>query len=259
VPEVTQVEERLAALRDGINWPSTPQLAGRVRDRIAQPAPVVRPWFQSRWAVAAVLALLLLAALLAYTPSRDVIARWLNLHTTITHVEVLPTPSPQPSGPLFGIGYRTTLADAQSKVPWHIEVPASLGQPDEVYLLLPPTAPPQGEVTLVYKSRPGFKTAGQTGVAVLITEVNGKADAQFFGKVIGNGTTIEEVTVNGHQGYWISGQPHEFFFTDADGNVRSETLRLATNTLLIDYNGTIIRIEGDMTKSQALGIANSLT
>jgi hypothetical protein len=36
-------------------------------------------------------------------------------------------------------------------------------------------------------------------------------------------------------------------------------MRLATNTLIIDDNGTVIRIEGDLTKAQALGIAASLT
>jgi len=101
--------------------------------------------------------------------------------------------------------------------------------------------------------------SGETGVAVLITEAIGEANSTFFGKIIGNGTTMEEVTVNGHQGYWISGKPHDFFFIDADGNTRDETLRLATNTLLIDDNGTVVRIEGDMTKSQALEIAASLT
>jgi hypothetical protein len=67
------------------------------------------------------------------------------------------------------------------------------------------------------------------------------------------------VTVNGHKGYWISGKPHAFFFTDAAGNFRDETLRLATNTLIFDDNGTIVRIEGDLTKAQALEIATSLS
>ena len=259
--ETTQVERQLASIGEAIDWPPTPALAGRVRAGIAT-RPTVRPWFQSRLALAAAVALIALAALFAYQPSRDAIASWINLHTTFTHQTVVPTPSPQPSGPLgqrLGLGHPTTLAQAQSQVAWHIVVPASLGQPDEVYLQLPPEGPPQGEVTLVYKARPGFNTSGQTGVAVLITEATGQPNAQFFGKIIGNGTTMEQVTVNGHQGYWISGRPHDFFFIDADGNARDETLRLATNTLLIDDNGTVIRIEGDMTKSQAFGIANSLT
>jgi hypothetical protein len=262
VPEAVDLEQRLSVLVAEIDWPATPDLAGRVRARITAPAIVRRPWFQSRWALAAVAVLLVVATLVAYTPTRVAIANWINVHTIFTRVTELPTPSPQPSGPLgkrLGLGNPTTLDQAQSKVTWHILVPASLGQPDEIYLQFPPDGPPQGEVTLVYKSRPGLKTSGQTGVAVLITEANGKVDAQMFGKMLGNGTNMEVVIVNGHQGYWISGQPHVFFFIDANGHFRDETLRLATNTLLIDDNGTVIRIEGDLTKAQALEIASSLS
>jgi hypothetical protein len=261
MPEATELEQRLASIGEAIAWPTTPPLAGRIRARIATPASPGRPWFQSRWALATAVALVVLAALLAYTPSRDAIASWINLHTIFSRQSAVPTPSPLPPGPLgkrLGLGHPTTLVQAQSHVTWHIVVPASLGQPDEVYLQLPPDGPPQGEVTLVYSARPGFNASGQTGVAVLITEATGKVDTLFFGKTIGNGTTIEEVTVSGHQGYWISGQPHVFFLIDANGNTRNETLRLATNTLLIDDNGIVVRIEGDMTKAQALAIASSL-
>lgn len=260
MPEAADLEQRLVLLQAEIDWPATPALAARIRTRIAAPAP--RPWFQNRWALAAAAILVVLAALIAYTPSREAIASWINLHTIFTRVNQLPTPSPLPSGPLgkrLGLGDPTTLGQAQSKVSWHIVVPASLGKPDEVYLQLPPLGPPQGEVTLVYKSRPGLKTSGQTGVAVLVTEANGTVDTQMFGKMLGNGTTLEEVTVNGHKGYWIAGQPHVFFFIDADGKFRDETLRLATNTLLIDDNGTVVRIEGDLTETQALEIAASLS
>jgi len=36
------------------------------------------------------------------------------------------------------------------------------------------------------------------------------------------------------------------------------TMRLATNTLVFEDNGTVVRIEGNMTKDQALQIAQSL-
>jgi hypothetical protein len=259
VPEIAELERSLDLLREGIDWPATPALAGRITARIATPAPAPRAWFQSRWAIAAAVVLLAIAALIAYTPSRDAIASWINLHTTITRVNQLPTPSPLPSGPLgkrLGLGEPTTLAAAQGEVAWKVLVPASLGRPDEVYFQVDA---PAGEVNLVYKSRPGLKTSRETGVAVLITEVSGRVDTNFFGKMLGQGTTIEDVTVNGHQGWWISGEPHEVFFADANGNFRSETLRLATNTLLIDEGGIIARIEGDLTKAQALEIAASLS
>jgi hypothetical protein len=36
-------------------------------------------------------------------------------------------------------------------------------------------------------------------------------------------------------------------------------MRLATNTLIFDNGGTVVRIEGDLTKAQALEIAKSLS
>ena len=149
MPEATQLEQRLAFLRDEIDWPVTPALAARVLARIAAPATsaiVRRPWFQSRWALAAAAVLVVVAALVAYTPTRVAIADWINVHTIFTRVNQLPTPSPQPSGPLgkrLGLGNPTTLAQAQSKVSWRILDPGSLGQPDEVYLQFPPDGPPQ--------------------------------------------------------------------------------------------------------------------
>lgn len=262
MPEAAELEQRLRLVGADIDWPATPDLARRVGARVSIKAAARRPWFQSRWALAAAAVVLSLVALTAYTPTREAIAGWINLHTIITRVNALPTPSPQPSGPLgerLGLGRPTTLEDAQKSVSWKILVPASLGRPDEVYLQLPPDGPPQGEVTLVYKARPGIPTSGRTGVAVLITEANGKVDTDFFGKMLGPGTTLEDVTINGHGGYWIAGEPHVFFFIDADGNFRDETLRLATNTLLIDDGGTVIRIEGDLTKAQALEIDASLS
>lgn len=252
------VEQQLLELGGSLDWPATPQLAARVRYRVAEPS---RAWYQSRWAIAAVALLIALAALFVYTPTRDVIARWLNLHVIIQKTEQVPTPSPLPPGPLgqrLGLGNQTTLDAARTQVRWNITIPQSLGQPDEVYLQQPPEGPSQGEVTLVYSERPGIPVSGQTGVSVLLTEARGMVDKGFFGKMLGPDATLEEVQVNGHPGYWIAGKPHVFFFLDANGKFRNETMRLATNTLIFDNGGTIVRIEGDLTKAQALAIARSL-
>jgi hypothetical protein len=271
VPEVTELEQRLTAMGRDLDWPATPNLSSAVVAIIATqrviPLParqeVIRPghWYQSRWAVAAAAVILALAALLAYQPARDTIANWLNLHTRIQRVTVLPTPSPLPPGPLgarLGLGGYSTLPAASNTVKWHLLVPSSLGPPDEVYLQLPADGPPQGEVTLVYSARPGIPTSAQTGVAVLVTEARGSVNTDFFGKTLGQDTTMDPVTVAGHKGYWFAGTPHVFVFIDGAGNPRYETSRLASNTLLLDVGGTIVRIEGDLTKAQALEIAASL-
>lgn len=257
-----ELEDQLTALATSIEWPPTPQLRiVRTNWEIGERPPRI-VGTNRRWALAAAAALLIIATLLAYTPTRDVIAGWLNLHTTIQRVQHPPSPSPLPPGQLgenLSLGTPLTLAGAQSEISWKIAVPASLGQPDAVYVKLPPTGPSKGEVTLVYAERPGIRVSGQTGVAVLVTEARGTVDEIYFHKTLGPDTTLEQVTVKGHTGWWISGHPHDFVFTDADGHFLNESMRLATNTLILDVNGTIVRIEGDMSKAQALEIAGSLS
>jgi len=199
-------------------------------------------------------------ALTAYPPSRDAIARWVNLHTTIQRVPNPPTPSPLPSGSTgerLHLGSPISLEAAQQKVTWKIAAPPSLGPPDEVYLKEPPSGPSQSEVALVYVKRPGITESRLTGVSVLVIEARGKFEEIFFQKTLGSGGTIDEVNVGGHVGYWISGSPHDFFFTQADGTQYFDTLRLAGNTLLFDDNGTLVRIEGDMTREQAIQLGAS--
>ena len=257
-----ELEEQLVALGRELAWPPTPALRAAVRSRIAARPVVLRvPWYQSRWALAAAALIIAVTALLAYNPTREAIANWVNVHVLFQRVNVLPTPSPQPPGPLgkrLGLGAQTTLTGAAKDVTWKIEVPTLLGPPDEVYLELPPGGPALGEVTLVYSTRPGIPVAGETGVAVLITEARGGINDQFFGKMLGPGTNLEEVTVRGHHGYWVSGSPHTFVFLDASGIIKYETMRLATNTLILDDGGTVVRVEGNLTKAQAMEIAASL-
>ncbi|HXI97213.1 MAG TPA: hypothetical protein VNG04_13865 [Candidatus Acidoferrum sp.] len=260
------LEQQLSSLGAALEWPPTPDI--HLPALLEGRAPLTAPWWgvpvsrMPRWVLAAAAAVVIAAAGLAvYPPSREAIANWVNVHTSFQRVTHLATPTPQPPGPLgarLGLGGKTSLPNAQKQVAWHIVLPSGLGEPDEVYLQPPPDAPAQGEVTLAYATRPGIPVAAQTGVSVLVTEARGAVDQNFFGKMIGPDTTFEPVTVDGHQGYWIAGPLHEFFFTDANGGFRSETVRLAANTLILDYGGTVIRIEGNLTKAQAVELAASL-
>lgn len=257
MPDLDVLEQQLQGLGGQLEWPATPSLAPAIRNRIA-----TRRRFESRLAIAAVVAVAILAALLAYPPSRDAIANWLNVRTRFQQLPQLVPLTPQPPGPIgqrLGLGGASTLPDARAAVSWRVLLPSSLGDPDEVYLQPPADAPTGGEVTLVYTARPGIPASNLTGAAVLVTEVEGRITSDSFGKTLGEGAKIEEVSVAAHHGYWITGTPHIFYFIDAAGKVHYETLRLATNTLLIDEGGTIVRIEGDLTKSQALKIAASLS
>jgi len=271
------LEQQLSALAREIDWPETPAL------HFSAPLPARRPgarrapisWRRRGWggsfalsavwrrplAIAAAALLIVAVALAAYPPSRDAIARWVNLHTIIQRVPNPPTPSPLPSGSTgdrLHLGSPSTLEAAQQKVSWKIGVPSTLGRPDEVYIKEPPNGPSQDEVTLVYTSRVDIPASPFTGVSVLVMEARGKFSEVFFAKTIGSEGTIEEVNVGGHVGYWITGAPHDFFFTDASGQQYFDTLRLSGNTLIFDNNGTLVRIEGEVTKDRAIQIATSL-
>jgi hypothetical protein len=255
---VPDLEQQLFELGRALEWPKTPRLAIPLparREGLGWGVPILR----SGWAVALAALLIVAIALVAYPPSRNAIASWINLHVNIQRVQQLPTPSPLPSGTLgsnLGLGLPYTLDDAQDLVGWRITVPSDLGPPDAVYVR---TLPAGGEVTLVYAHAPGIPVAGETGVAVLVTEVKGTIRTDYFGKLLGPDTTIEQVTVGGRPGYWLSGKPHDFMFQDASGQPYPDTLRLATNTLIFDSgNGTITRIEAYTGKDRAIQIANSL-
>src|SRR6266542_3713767 len=163
-----------------------------------------------------------------------------------------------PVGPAAGGGRRRPADRCRRsrRLPALTHRHRELGQPDAVYLKYPPTLK---QVTLVYAQRADIPVSGLTGVSVLVSEARGSINEQFFGKILGPDTTLEEVSVGGRAGYWISGHPHNFVFTDADGQPFFDEMRLATNTLIYDRgDGTIVRIEADTTKERAIQIALSM-
>ncbi|HYM97137.1 MAG TPA: hypothetical protein VET26_07545, partial [Candidatus Sulfotelmatobacter sp.] len=123
------LEQELNALAPAIDWPATPHLAARVASSLGisvRPSP---RWFSRRLAVAAAAVLVAGAALFAYSPSRDAIAGWLNLHAIIERVQNPPSPSPLPPGPLgkrLGLGNPTTLDAARAGTEWAIALPSAL-------------------------------------------------------------------------------------------------------------------------------------
>ena len=122
-----ELEQKLVALGRELAWPRTPAIATAVRSLItARPVALRAPWYQSRWAIAAAAVVIAATGLLAYHPTREAIADWVNVHVLFQRVHVLPTPSPQPPGPLgerLGLGGRTTLAGTQKNVTWPVMIP----------------------------------------------------------------------------------------------------------------------------------------
>jgi hypothetical protein len=99
--------------------------------------------------------------------------------------------------------------------------------------------------------------APTTGVSLLLSEFPGTLNRSSFMKTIGPGTTIERVDVGAGDAYFISGNPHLFLLYD--GPVGKDESRLAGNVLIWQRpDGVLVRIEGDLSKADAVRVARSL-
>jgi hypothetical protein len=69
---------------------------------------------------------------------------------------------------------------------------------------------------------------------------------------------VNRVHVNGGPGVYIYGAPHEVFFQESTGQIRTDRIRLAGNVLIWQQGRLTLRVEGVRTLQQALVLARSL-
>lgn len=262
-----ELEADLAELGRRLNYPApgpelVPAVGRRLRSAEVAETATLRPLFRPAWqrvAVAVAAMVAVLTGVLIVSPgAREAVARWLGLRGA--RLEVVPTLPPAPTRPLgegLFLGGRVSLVEARRSVAYEVLVPTlpELGSPDEVYL---DAGIGDGMVSLVYRSRPGIPPATQTGAALLVTEFRARIDEELIDKkLLGTGTDIEAVTVDGGDGFWLEGRPHVLLFQNPDGSLIEQTVRLAGNVLLWELGDLTLRIEGDITREQAIRIAES--
>src|SRR5262245_54213742 len=280
VSEVTELElERaLADLGTHLEYPPTPPLAEAVVARLAErPSSVgtagerpprrvaARPlaWLAGRpgWqrlAVAALALIVLAAGIVVATPgAREAVARRLGIPGVAIHLggPAPTTPAAPPgAGANLNLGRRVTIDQARAGVSFGLLLPSAPGfqAPDAVYLS---QDVPGGRVDLVYRPRPGLPVSKLTNAGLLITEFRGDPLVEKISK---EATLVERVMIRGETGYWFSGSPHSFVYLDRDGNAREETSRLAGSTLVWTHNRLTLRLEGQVSKAEALRIAGSM-
>ncbi len=254
----SELEAALRNLQTQIAYPPTPDISRSVHQRLAARTPITAPQ-RRRFApvraalVLAAAVLLALGAALAASPAvRSTLAHWFHVPGVV--VNTVPSLPPAP-GSKLDLGERSTLSAAQRRAGFTIKQAhlAQLGAPDAVYVR---AAPGGIEVSFVYKPRPGFPQASQTGAGLLVSEFRGNV-SPFMGKLVGSGAGVREVTVSGQAGYWIQGG-HEFFYEGPDGEFEQDTLRLSANALLWSDSGVTFRIEGNISEAQAMMVAASM-
>jgi hypothetical protein len=218
-----------------------------------------------RWAlVAALLALLAIAALAAATGFGLPGLRILFVGPTASP-SLSPSASPARTMATDDLGIRTTLEAARAAVHFKLFVPDAAavgGATAAVYL---DSTVLQGQVALVFPATAGFPATptspiGPDGTAVVlaITESNGTFGTAYLEKVLGPGTTVTPVVVDGANGFWIAGQPHQLVVLDALGQPLFQTLRGVGDVLVFVRGGTLIRIESGLGLQRTLAIAHAL-
>jgi hypothetical protein len=217
-----------AALRElgrQVEFPPTPDLASSIRERLERPRRWLRP-------VAIALAVLVVAigAALAVPPARTAILDWLGLRgVSIVRVDELPPTSPIRR---LELGRHVTLAEAP---PWTL-VPDD--KPDSVFV-------EDGTVNLLWGT--------PDDVRLLLTEFRGEP---YIEKLIEPNADVEPVSVNGRPGAWLE-EPHVVMIRDPSGRLRDDAARLAGKTLLWEHGELTLRLEGDLSKAEALRIART--
>jgi hypothetical protein len=270
------LEQALADLAASLEFPPTPDLAAAVTARLDE-APARRPAAPARrrgrlagligrpvWrrlAVAGLAAVLLAVAVLVASPgTREAVARRLGLRGVGVQLGGPPPPTvtTRPGERLdLGLGERVTLKEARRRVGFPVLVPGAAGLPQPAAVYVNEAVPAGGRVDLVYRARPGLSASPFTDVGLLVTEFRGQPTPEFLKKVAVLGM-VEEVRVGGEPGYWFSGEPHFFTYRDAAGNLRDEQTRLAGNTLVWQRGELTLRIEGEISRQEALHIAESM-
>lgn len=267
-PSESEVAAALEDLAAHLVWPAEPDLGPAVRARLSsapqQSSP--RQWVPTgkpRWIsalAAAVVMVLLASVLLTASPSaRRAVADFLGLRGVEIELDGGTTlPPPPPAGDTLQLGRPVTLAEARLRAGFPLLVPpaaGALGRPDAVYL---DESLAGGAVSLVYRSRPGFPSAGPSGVSVVLTQFRAFVEEAAIRKVVPDGSRVEEVSVTGRKGYWFEGSPHLLFLTDAQGRFVQDRSRLAGNTLIWEQGDITVRLESALSRDEAVRLAEEL-
>lgn len=234
---MSELEQRLHQLGRQLEHPPEPDVAAAVLVRLER-----RP-FPWRTAVAiagAVLAAAVIAAF-AVPQARTTILRWFHLRgVTVERVETLPPALERSQAP--GLGRALSRAEAERTVGFRLALPALAGEPHSVYVLDDALA----SVILRAEGRP-----------ILLSEFRATS-FDLLKKAAATKTVVEPTSVNGDPGLWLEGAPHTLTYLDRSGAFRQRTVLVRGNVLVWVHGPLTLRLEGRLTKAQALEIARSL-
>lgn len=227
-----------AGLRDlgaRLEVPSTPDVTTAVLNRLDNPTPARRR--VPRLVTAAIAAMVALAAAMVVSPAvRAAVFDLLRIGGVEIHQDEPAPPTPTLEAPLPG-ERAVSLTEAREIVDFTLRLPTGLGEPDAIRVT------DDRVVTLAYGN-------------VRIDQFDGGLDP-FFEKFTA-AEDVHRVSVDDRPGIWVD-RPHVVLYTDDHGTTHEEAARLAGSTLIWADDGVTYRVEGDLTETEALAVAESLS
>jgi hypothetical protein len=235
---VTSLEIRLRALGHEVDIPAERDFAPSVLARLEGRQPF--PW---RRAAALALALVAVAvgAAFAVPQARTAILRFFHLGgETIVRVDTLP-PAVERSE-AAGLGSPVSRASARRTLGFGLLLPPVHGKgPQRVYVLGDSVG------TVVLRSH---------GHPVLLSEFSSPGEMGLK-KLTIDQTDVQWVRVHGRPAIWISGT-HTLTYFDRELGFREQTIRIRGNVLIWTRGRLTLRLEGPLSRSQAIALAQSV-
>jgi hypothetical protein len=232
---VTELERQLLALEIAV--PKEPDLAPAVLARI-EGRPF--PWRRAVVLAIAVVAVAIAAAF-AVPQARTSILRFFHLGAaTVERVDTLP-PAVERSN-AKGLGRPLPLRAAERAVGFRLALPPLGERPERAYVL-------GGELASVF-----LHARGQT---VLLSEIR-SSNELLLKKMAGDATSVQPAQVGGSPGIWIAGAPHTLTYLDSHFGYHQQAILVHGNVLLWIRGPLTLRLEGKLTRAQAVELARSV-
>ncbi len=238
----TDLERELRSLAAALELPPAPDLTLGLRARL-EPAP--RPRRRRGLVLALAIGVAALAAAFAVPQARTAILDFFGLNGV--SVERVPTQPVAPDNPAdSGLGPVVPLDEALERAKFSVVVPKSAA--DEVRFT---DDLPGGQVSFIWRDDEGE-------IELLLSQFRADLERDYVEKVAGPDTTIEPLEVSGEPALWLGGAPHAFGYLNLGNEFAQAPLRLAGPTLLWQRGTAILRLEGDLTRDEAVSIAEAL-
>jgi hypothetical protein len=239
---VTDLELRLVALGRDLDVPDAPDLVARVSADIGPRR--ADPRRRLVLVLAVVLCAVVLASL-AIPDARSAVLRFFGIGAArIELVDELPEVQPPYAELELMLGERVPLAEARARAGFDLlELEDA---PDGVFL------GDRGTVWFLY---------GRPDDVKLLVAQTAELDLDspaLVKKLATAGTSVSYVTARDEPAYFLSGDPHLVLLLDEDGEIVSESARLARDVLLWAEGGRTIRLEGELSEDAAIELAESL-